>query len=411
MSIIQDYALNNKMTISNRSVRWLKLKEIDTNEWLKEDFIIKCDSKIVNLTPKQINIINNKDFKSKLEILRIDEQFYWSKLIDSTYIPHNATRIGYDNTINNFVYIGRIQQNNGQKYLIGTVSNYCEYIPAIAIKLSSSIDSLDDAKENEQIAHLNYSTTNYEILCIKYQPVKLQSLCIKNFLELEFKNPNNRKMHFEHRLPSGLHKYIWPAKLILDDSLQKLAKLCSPNLKYEISIGKTGIMKFDRFNDDNSIEATFIYEKDIECLLLCKNGVFLLFDYKQAYRRPILLHEFTCPNKIFYSIYLKLTNNGKLMLIKRGKDLTIKFCLINLDDYLANYENNKVSIELKHKKMIETNHAFEIKTINESDRAKYQLIRMFLLEDFKIYHIPIIIFNLIVIIIKKVLNKIFCISN
>ena len=209
-------------------IQWLKLKDIDKSEWIKENYnqyIIKHDLKLVNLTPKQINTLNDNDFKSKLDILKIDDQLYWSKLINSSYIPLNAVKIDYDTKIKNFIYIGRIlQNNNGLHYFFGTVSNYCEYIPAVAIKLSTSIESFD-VNENEQKAQLNYSATNYEILCVKYQPPNLQNSCIKSILRLDMMNSVHLKMYYNPRLPSSLRKYIWPEMLMMNDSLKKLKKI------------------------------------------------------------------------------------------------------------------------------------------------------------------------------------------
>ena len=400
-------------------IQWLKLKDIDKSEWIKENYnqyIIKHDLKLVNLTPKQINTLNDNDFKSKLDILKIDDQLYWSKLINSSYIPLNAVKIDYDTKIKNFIYIGRIlQNNNGLHYFFGTVSNYCEYIPAVAIKLSTSIESFD-VNENEQKAQLNYSATNYEILCVKYQPPNLQNSCIKSILRLDMMNSVHLKMYYNPRLPSSLRKYIWPEMLMMNDSLKKLKKICSNNLKYEISIGQSGILKLNRFNKYNEIESSFIYEKDIECLLLCKNGVFLLFDYKQLNRRPISLHEFTCPIKIFNSIYLKLTNVGKLKLIKRSKDLTIKICLINLEDYLiAKNEDIILKKAIFPKNTIEQNKlyaplAFEMTTINENDRDKFKLIDL-IIQGFRVFQLPILILKLIIFIIKKIFNTIFSNCN
>lgn len=413
MSMIEDYTT----IINTVDVKWLKLKDIDKNEWLKEAYIIKHDLKLVNLTPQQINNLNDDDFKSKLDILKIDDQLYWSKLIDSSYIPHNAVKIDYDKKIKNFIYIGRIlQNNNGQHYFFGTVSNYCEYIPAVAIKLSTSIDSTIDVNDKEQKAQLNYSATNYEILCAKYQPSKLQYSCIKSILRIDMINSVHLQMYYNPRLPLSLRKYIWPEKLMMNDCLKKLKKICSKNLKYEISIGQSGVMKLSRLNKSNVIESSFIYEKDIDCLLLCKNGVFLLFDYKQFNRRPISLHEFTCPIKIYNSIYLKLTNDGKLKLIKRSDDLTIKICLINLEDYLETKTDDIVYSKVSFpKKTIEQTklyvpHAFEIATINENDRDKFKIIGL-VIQGFRVFQLPILILKLIMFIIKKVFNTIFSNCN
>ena len=403
MSIFQNY-----------EIKWLKFKEIVNSE--EEEYLIKheCNNslKLLNLNLNQLKIVNNNDdFKSSLEFLKLDDKYlYWSKLIDASYIPQNAIKICYDKIIKNFIYIGRILQNGN--YIYGTVTNFCEYIPAIAIKLSN-IYTLD-INDNEQKA-LNYSTTNYEVLCVKTQPLKLQNLCIKSILSVEIKNSiNGSKMLCNQNMPSSLRRFIWPTIINMDDSLKKLTKLCSKNLKYEIAITQNGIMKFNKFNGNNEIQSSFIYEKDIDSLVLCKNGVLLQFDFKQAFRRPIILHEFTCPNKMFYSIYLKLTNTGKLKLIKRGKDLTFKICLINLEDYFIGRNNEVIGEKNKNSQKNCLNncqvmympHAFEIETLDEYDRNKFKLIDM-LFESFKIFHIPLFIFKFFILIFKSFFKKIF----
>ena len=173
------------------------------------------------------------------------DSYFWCDLDDAQIIPKCALRVGYDQYVRQFSYIGRMKvahlfgnnSNSNQpnslpqfafnlthKILIGTLTHLYEYIPAICLKLHdlSYLDekklmsfnqnqnyqplgmqqyheyfnpSLNDSlwsklksafkSNNLKEIDFNLMSKNYEVLCLKKQPASLKQLCKLTLIKLE----------------------------------------------------------------------------------------------------------------------------------------------------------------------------------------------------------------------------------
>lgn len=429
---IKDCDLN--VNVDSASITWLNKNEfihyVDNKFDVKPNenggyYIVKSEfnSHIKLFHVKLNELINHQQQHSQqLQVLNIDnDQYYWSKLNhdDINMLPKHALRVGYDNEIKNFIYIGRLNVDNFN--LIGIVSNMCEYVPANMIKFFNFNESYPNLNAN--IDNLNNQTTNYELLCIKVSPSTLTQLCIKEILKSDKLNMSVRKEI--NKLPNKFNNLIWPKRLYFNECLKKLNKLCSKNFLFEININNNGILKFNRYvkSQEIRLDSTHIYEKNIETFMLCKHGVLITFDSKQPNRRPIVLHEFNSKNTNSINIhqsYLKLTNNGLLKLVTYDIKMCVKkkHTLLNLNEYFTNKTSNSAMVPIQNvnntRQVIESQnennnfttlympHAIKITTLNEFERYKYKLIKFLIIDDCSIRSIPLKLYNFFALIFKKI---------
>jgi hypothetical protein len=173
------------------------------------------------------------------------DSYFWCDLNDAQIIPKYALRVGYDQYVRQFSYIGRMKvaylfTNNSNvnqpnslpqfafnlthKILIGTLMHLYEYIPAICLKLhdlsyldekklfscnpSQNYQPLNIQQYHEYFNHslndsfwfklksafksnslkevdFNLIAKNYEVLCLKKQPASLKQLCKLVLIKLE----------------------------------------------------------------------------------------------------------------------------------------------------------------------------------------------------------------------------------
>lgn len=315
---------------------------------------IKLKSILLSQLKSQYIVAETELVDSNLLILKLpSDSYYWCH-IETNSIPRYSLRAGYDQITRQFSYIGRMKvssllSSSGQipvrdnmkvksvsntiTNLIGSLTHFYEYIPAIVLQLHD-LSYLDEKKliklnqnssmnqnqsslvENKNQAQsfwnrlrsavltnnsskdmdFNFISSNYEVLCLKKQPATLKQKCIFKINEIsEFYFVNNDKQQFRsfNALPNSTRNLLWPSYLMPGQCLVKNTKMRSSNGIYEITINQNGNLKLIKYilNEANMSKKIVTFEKNIESLLISQTGVYLIFDDNQAMRKPTVLYR------------------------------------------------------------------------------------------------------------------------
>ena len=254
--------------------------------------------------------------------------------------------------------------------LIGTVANLYEYIPAAFFsmhdlsnlndkKLFANINQLTSppsspsSRHHEYFNHNNNASAslsnesfwsrlrsaiknnsssnefnfnyllwnNYEVLCLRQQPLKLKQSSILKLKSLEettfcdIINNHSTTISFNHinatsinkslrSLPNSIRHLVWPSYLERGQCIVKNGKMRSANDKYELEITSKGLIMFTKVSglselvnlgdenfNNNILKQVTTYEKNVESLVVTESGVFLTYDNNQAMRKPSQLYN------------------------------------------------------------------------------------------------------------------------
>jgi len=355
---------NSEVGLAYPYAEWLQAKEIQSskelvfyphekvhNKFTKsyEHFYLakydKYNSKHIKLVSEHELSFTKTLLDSKLQVLRLEkDSYYWHKVCNSAstpqsafssiqnpvvLLPKNSLRADYDPKYKNFIFIARINKpvDNEENYLYGFVINICDYLPANVFKLCEEEDSKQDDVYNNSC---NLVSQDYEILCMKSSPAALKQLCALKILHYEYtyvnkwhRNDNEKQMmssvfYNHYGLPPAIYSLIWPSRLHLNECLQRFSVLKSPNGAYEMSINENGLLIMRRYVQSERREdyfklCNYIYEKDVESLLLCKYGLMIIYNRKQENRRPTLVYQMK-GRFLNDCQYVQLTDLGTLVL-------------------------------------------------------------------------------------------------
>lgn len=318
----------------------------------------KCNSKHIKLVSEHELHFTKTLLDSKLQILRLDkDSYYWHKVCNSSnfnstqnpvvLLPKNSLRADYDPKYKNFIFIARINKpiDNEDNYLYGFVINICDYLPANVFKLCEDEDSKDDVVNNS----CNLVNQDYEILCLKSSPASLKQLCALKILQYEYNYLNKRQRHdnekqmlssvfYKHYgLPPAIYSLIWPSRLRFNECLQRFSVLKSPSGLYEMSINENGLLIMRKYVQSERRVGHFklcnyLYEKDVESLLLCKYGLMIIYNRKQENRRPTLVFQVKGQLLSDYQ-YVQLSDQGTLVLRSWNPDGR-ESVVLNLNEFI-----------------------------------------------------------------------------
>lgn len=441
-----------KVGLGYPNAEWLFTKEF--NSQYQKDLFFYPHEKILNKftkshehfylakfdksNSKHIKLISEHELNftkdladSKTQVLRLDKgSYYWHKICNSStaslfnsvqnpvvLLPRNSLRADYDPKYKNFIFIARINKpiDNEDNYLYGFVINICDYLPANVFKLCEDEDSKDELISNS----CNLVNQDYEILCLKSSPASLKQLCALKILTYEYnyinkwnRNDNEKQMlssvfYNHYGLPPAIYSLIWPSRLHMNECLQKFSVLKSPNGLYEMSINENGLLILRKYVKNELREGYFklcnyLYEKDVESLLLCKYGLMIIYNRKQENRRPTLVYQMK--GKLLQNCqYLQLTDVGNLVL--RSYLNHTNCVMLNLNEFIPttkHFIDNNAEI----KKTESSRRVFNVHNVNlsllhldKNDEEKYL---------FKIViHLSQYNFKLLINTIVKVLQKIY----
>ena len=279
--------------------------------------------------------------------------------------------------------------------LIGTITNLYEYIPAIVLQLHDLSYSNDkklfnninqssppsSPRHHEYFNHNNAASSaslsnesfwsrlrsaiknnassnefnfnyllwnNYEVLCLRKQPLKLKQSSILKLKSIEestfadivnnhanpidFNQISSTSINKSLRsLPNSIRQLVWPSYLERGQCIVKNSKMRSANGTYELEITSKGLMMLskvsglsefvnltDNYNSNNILRQFSMYEKNVESLVVTESGVFITFDNNQAMRKPSQLYNHL--KRKFYANFnaafiLELSDSGYLRIL------------------------------------------------------------------------------------------------
>ena len=180
---------------------------------------------------------------------------------------------------------------------------------------SSSINSppngTDTSIVNSNEINFNLISNNYQVLCMRKQPASLKRLCRLRLVQLNdafvdnarnnttnTNNTNNNEWcvgsALQHdTLPLSMRQLLWPSSLEPGECVCKRGKMRSPDGTYEMGISSAGSLRFVRYAAAPSHRhmAAATFEKNVESVLVTAYGVYIIYDSKQATRRPTMLYK------------------------------------------------------------------------------------------------------------------------
>jgi len=440
---------------------------------------IKLKSILLSQLNAQYCTESTSSYDSILILKLLKDSYFWCEA-EVNCIPKNSLRVGYDQSTRQLSYIGRMKissilptseqipiQNirrlniknvtNTITDLIGSLTHFYEYIPAIVLQLHD-LSYLDEKKLVKLSQHVipdsttksdqtksfwqrlrsivisnssskdmdfNFISNTYEVLVLKKQPITLKQKCINQLNQLNniyFKL--NLKEHYLNcfKLPNSLRNLMWPSILMPGQCIIKGSKMRSQNGVYEVSINKDGNLKLIKYLLETFplSKKVVTYEKNLESLLISLTGVYLIFDSNQAMRKPLVLYKHTfksffdqnlITNNFFASnMTLELSDFGCLRVVvqnffknsssvtKQYKSNTKIVKLIDINEFFKPIETTKKSINYPSK----INQNFlddqELRT-EQSTSINLNLKTIF----YDFYELPVKIFS----VIMKVFNTLF----
>jgi len=300
--------------------------------------------KLKSILLSQLQLQCSSNSGKNLLILRLPkESYYWCQVQNANIIPKYALRAGYDQMTRQFSYIGRMRIanvsptasttssnlkhiSNTITNLIGSLTHFYEYIPAIVLQLHD-LSYLDERKliqfnstgsqtnssdknqtesfwsklraaiknKSSKDMDFNFISNNYEVLCLRRQPATLKTLCclvlykIDEQFDEENKNPVCHIYETLKTLPNSIRNLLWPCYLMPGQCVVKSGKMRSSNDLYEININKFGSLRFIKHGEIR--KQTVTYEKNVESMLVSQSGVYLIYDSYQAMRKPTVLYK------------------------------------------------------------------------------------------------------------------------
>lgn len=454
--------------------------------------------KSILLTQLKSQYSDSNTSTCNLWILRLTKDAYYWCQVDNNLIPKYSLRAGYDQISKQFSYIGRMKASsllssslpceipirnaancekvnnnvsNTISSLIGTLTHFYEYIPAIVLQLHD-LTYLDERKlvkmsQTHQASNIgnknqtesfwkrlrtavlsnasskdmdfNFISSNYEVLCLKKQPITLKQCCILKLNELnddyfEKKMPGPYKSFLS--LPNSIRNLIWPAYLMPGQCLIKQSRMRSSNGQFELNLNQEGNLKFMSYslNSSSMSKKIVTYEKNLESLLVSQSGVYLIYDNNQAMRKPYILYAHTLKplssadlssssgvtysntlldNSLGSSYVLELSDSGYLRVIvqnfvkntthsdviKRYKSNAKVIILLDLNEFFKPKEPMRNSLVEKATPKLNTT----VEIDNCEPGSSYNLIVniRIIISDFKEF--PMRLFNIIRRLVKSVL--------
>ena len=182
-----------------------------------------------------------------------ENSYHWIKESNGS-IPAYALRGSLDNSVNEFLYIGRTILKNDLKgkYFGGYhMDEFNEQITQSIGKVHSSHQCLYVPIGNNEVA-----LREYEVLCLKPSPASLKvlsRLVVRNKIGQDV---NNMKEKFQNRLPLSIIKYLeYPTSLSYGEYMLKGEKLLSECGNFELFINNENQHKDNEETEGESEEA------------------------------------------------------------------------------------------------------------------------------------------------------------
>ena len=301
--------------------------------------------KLKSILLSQLQFQCSSNSGKNLLILKLPkDSYYWCQVQNANIIPKYALRAGYDQTTRQFSYIGRMRIANTSAAtaaaassnlkhisntitnLIGSLTHFYEYIPAIVLQLHD-LSYLDERKlvqfnstgsqtnssdknqtesfwsklraaiknKSSKDMDFNFISNNYEVLCLRRQPATLKTLCSLVLYKIDEQFHEDNKSPASHiydalkTLPNSIRNLLWPSYLMPGQCVVKSGKMRSSNALYEINLNKCGSLRFIKHGVAR--QQTVTYEKNVESVLVSQSGVYLIYDNYQAMRKPTVLYK------------------------------------------------------------------------------------------------------------------------
>jgi len=251
-----------------------------------------------------------------LLVLSLPAGSYFWRSVDADCIPQGSLRVGYDHARRQFCYIGRTKGSprrpSALSSLIGTLTHFYEYIPAIVLQLH------DLSRLPKQAPSLTVMASEYEVLCLRVQPASLKQLsarCLSALSERAFAASDRRQFRLLCSLPIALRSLLWPSYLLPGQCLVKNSRMRSSNGLYEVVLDGEGLLKLVRYGagETRLRRQTAIHEKNLESVWVACSGVYLGYDNNQAMRKPRVLYSHDPQARAGFA--LELSDTGALRVV------------------------------------------------------------------------------------------------